>query len=94
MNNQCSSVVYSILLCVSLVIMSQCGFKMVVITALLTLITLASLGASGDTTDCSLRGFGTNVLCSTCDELKRFELTELKQDCMDCCQTTANNEQV
>ena len=64
----------------------------VALTSLLSLL----LGAMADEigTDCSLKGFGSNLLCSSCDELKRFELSELRDDCLKCCQKTGSNEQV
>lgn len=65
----------------------------VALTSLLSV--LLGAVADGIGTDCSLKGFESNLLCSSCDELKRFELSELRDDCLKCCQKTgSNNEQV
>uniref|UniRef100_A0AAN0IC48 Selenoprotein F n=1 Tax=Amphimedon queenslandica TaxID=400682 RepID=A0AAN0IC48_AMPQE len=65
---------------------------LVALTSLLSVL-LGAL-ADGIGTDCSLKGFGSSLLCSSCDELKRFELSELRDECLKCCQKTgSNNEQ-
>eukprot|EP00058_Branchiostoma_floridae_P004152 XP_002589640.1 hypothetical protein BRAFLDRAFT_99247 [Branchiostoma floridae] len=35
---------------------------------------------------CQDLGFTTNLLCSSCDELKQFELQSLEDNCRQCCQ--------
>lgn len=49
---------------------------------------------SASTSDCIDKGFNSNVLCSSCDDLGRFDLTPLKDDCTKCCQTMPGVEKV
>jgi len=46
-------------------------------------------GCNGDYTasECSLLGFNkANLLCSSCDQLVKFQLSSLREHCLQCCQ--------
>ena len=50
----------------------------------LTLSCTPSLGT--DATHCLSRGYTTNLMCSSCNELKQFGLESLEDECRSCCQ--------
>ena len=43
---------------------------------------------------CRELGFSSNLLCSSCDELKRFKLDAIEEECRQCCQQSAKEEKV
>ena len=53
--------------------------------SLLILISLSG-GVVGGTDTCLDLGFTSNLLCSSCDELKQFSLDKLEDSCRSCCQ--------
>jgi hypothetical protein len=42
--------------------------------------------AIGGTDTCYDLGFSSNLLCSSCDDLKQFSLEKLQDSCRSCCQ--------
>ena len=55
-------------------------------------ILLACTGVPGcssiDVEACKDLGFSSSLLCSSCNELKRFKLEAIEEDCRQCCQET------
>ncbi|CAH1271254.1 SELENOF [Branchiostoma lanceolatum] len=51
---------------------------------LLFLVTLVTCEFTSE--KCQDLGFTTNLLCSSCDELKQFQLQSLEDNCRQCCQ--------
>lgn len=41
---------------------------------------------------CRAIGFTSNLMCSSCDELDRYNLSKLKKGCQSCCQEDAKEE--
>ncbi|CAK8686022.1 unnamed protein product [Clavelina lepadiformis] len=44
------------------------------------------------TQECSELGFGSQLMCGSCDLLPQFNLTSLQDDCLQCCQTEAEED--
>ena len=42
-------------------------------------------GAAVGTESCFDLGYTSNLLCSSCEELKQFKLGELRESCLSCC---------
>jgi len=57
-----------------------------VLSRALILLTLACVPCIGSNTSCVGLGFSSNLVCSSCRELKEFKLEELETDCLECCQ--------
>ena len=59
-------------------------------SAFLRLCLLLSLSSvpciTTDAGHCLSRGFTTNLMCSSCNELKQFGLESLEVECRSCCQ--------
>ncbi len=53
----------------------------------LILVCLAFVPCMGTTNSCVDLGFTSNLLCSSCRDLKEFKLEELEADCSQCCTT-------
>ncbi|KAB5550693.1 hypothetical protein PHYPO_G00056860 [Pangasianodon hypophthalmus] len=53
---------------------------------------LAALGAELSSEACRELGFSSNLLCSSCDLLSEFSLTQLEPFCRQCCQEEAQLE--
>lgn len=43
-------------------------------------------GAAVGTESCFDLGYTSNLLCSSCEDLKQFKLEELRESCLSCCQ--------
>ena len=56
-----------------------------VLPGALFLICLASVPGMGTTNSCVELGFSSNLLCSSCRDLRGFKLEELETDCETCC---------
>ena len=57
------------------------------IASLCVLLALSSAPCLGtDASHCLSRGFTTNLMCSSCRELKQFDLDILEGECLGCCQ--------
>ncbi|KAK7504396.1 hypothetical protein BaRGS_00004262 [Batillaria attramentaria] len=41
---------------------------------------------------CRGMGYTSNLMCSSCDELDKFNLSKLKDGCQSCCQQDSTNE--
>ncbi|KAK1786284.1 hypothetical protein P4O66_017974 [Electrophorus voltai] len=54
--------------------------------------TLSAFGAELSSEACRELGFSSNLLCSSCDLLGQFSLTQLEPFCRQCCQEEAHNE--
>ena len=58
--------------------------------ALVTLSLLLALSSApccgADSSHCLTRGFTPNLMCSSCNELKQFDLETLEDECRSCCQ--------
>ena len=65
-----------------------------VATVLLFVLSLTISSSADDTSSCSEKGFSTNVLCSSCEDLKKFNLLPIVEDCLKCCQSTSDEEKV
>ncbi|KAF5889291.1 15 kDa selenoprotein, partial [Clarias magur] len=52
----------------------------------------AALGAELSSEACRELGFSSNLLCSSCDLLGQFSLTQLDPFCRQCCQEEAQFE--
>jgi len=60
---------------------------------LLSLIqTLSAYGAELSSEACREMGFSSNLLCSSCDLLGEFSLSQLQPVCRQCCQQEAQME--
>ena len=59
---------------------------------LLLFLSLSSLGNSSES--CLEKGFSSNLLCESCDELKRFNLEAISDDCNQCCQKSSSDTKV
>ncbi|MCJ8740432.1 hypothetical protein PDJAM_G00059090 [Pangasius djambal] len=53
---------------------------------------LAARGAELSSEACRELGFSSNLLCSSCDSLSQFSLTQLEPFCRRCCQEEAQLE--
>ena len=42
--------------------------------------------------ECRGMGFTNNLMCSSCDELDKFNLHKLKDGCIGCCQQDSSND--
>jgi len=60
------------------------------------LLSLTVPPSSGNGSSCLDLGFSSNLLCSSCRELKEFNLEELEEECQGCCQVegTASDDHV
>ncbi len=56
-----------------------------VLPGALFLVCLASVPCMGTTNSCVELGFSSNLLCSSCRDLREFKLEELETDCEQCC---------
>ena len=54
---------------------------------------LAAGPCVGDGETCMELGFSSNLLCSSCRELKEFGLEALEDDCKECCQAEGINSE-
>uniref|UniRef100_A0A8B9KAG7 Selenoprotein F n=2 Tax=Astyanax mexicanus TaxID=7994 RepID=A0A8B9KAG7_ASTMX len=54
--------------------------------------TLSAFGAELSSEACREMGFSSNLLCSSCDLLGEFSLTQLEPFCRKCCQEEAQLE--
>ena len=61
-----------------------------VVIHLLGLMFFASLGGVSSATSCLEKGFSSNLLCESCEELKRFNLEPLQKECEECCQQSSS----
>lgn len=59
----------------------------------LLLLCLAAGPCIGDGETCMELGFSSNLLCSSCRELKQFGLEALEDDCKKCCQAEGINSE-
>lgn len=57
-----------------------------------TVLQLAAFGAELSSEACRELGFSSNLLCSSCDLLGQFSLTQLEPFCRQCCQEEAQLE--
>uniref|UniRef100_A0A667ZFC0 Selenoprotein F n=1 Tax=Myripristis murdjan TaxID=586833 RepID=A0A667ZFC0_9TELE len=53
---------------------------------------LSAYGVELSSEACRELGFSSNLLCSSCDLLGEFSLTQLQPDCRQCCQQEAQME--
>uniref|UniRef100_A0A4W4H8T1 Selenoprotein F n=1 Tax=Electrophorus electricus TaxID=8005 RepID=A0A4W4H8T1_ELEEL len=53
---------------------------------------LSAFGAELSSEACRELGFSSNLLCSSCDLLGQFSLTQLEPFCRQCCQEEVHNE--
>uniref|UniRef100_A0A4X2LLK5 Selenoprotein F n=2 Tax=Vombatus ursinus TaxID=29139 RepID=A0A4X2LLK5_VOMUR len=53
---------------------------------------ICTLGSELSSEACRDLGFSSNLLCSSCDLLGQFSLTQLDPDCRGCCQEEAQFE--
>lgn len=58
---------------------------MQVLSGALIFVCLAYSPCLGTTNSCVDLGFSSNLLCSSCRDLKEFKLEELEADCSQCC---------
>ena len=60
------------------------------LNAFFTLAVFAALSSApclaADAGHCLSRGFTSNLMCSSCNELKQFDLETLEDECRSCCQ--------
>lgn len=56
------------------------------ISGVLLVVCLSLTPCAGDGGNCLELGFSSNLLCSSCRELKEFSLGALEADCKRCCQ--------
>lgn len=56
------------------------------ISGVLLVVCLSLTPCGGDGGSCLELGFSSNLLCSSCRELKEFSLGPLEADCKMCCQ--------
>ena len=56
------------------------------ISGVLLVVCLSLTPCGGDGGSCLELGFSSNLLCSSCRELKEFSLGSLEADCKRCCQ--------
>ena len=56
------------------------------ISGVLLVVCLSLTPCVGDGGSCLELGFSSNLLCSSCRELKEFSLGALEADCKSCCQ--------
>ena len=67
---------------------------MVATAVLLFVLSLSISSSADDALSCSEKGFSTDVLCSSCEDLKKFNLLPIVEDCLKCCQSTSDEEKV
>lgn len=57
------------------------------VASVCVLLALSSTPCWGaDVEHCRSRGFTSNLMCSSCRELKQFSLEALEEECLNCCQ--------
>ncbi|XP_050425457.1 selenoprotein F [Adelges cooleyi] len=60
--------------------------RIILITLMLSIL-LSYCNSEYSANDCSQLGFNKdNLLCSTCDQLTKFQLSSLSEHCLQCCQ--------
>lgn len=62
------------------------------VSALLVLLSLTAAPILGEGGSCLELGYSSNLLCSSCRELKQFSLDALEEECKSCCQAEGASE--
>jgi len=55
------------------------------VSALLFLLVYLCESSVDFVSECTLKGFTDNLLCSTCEKMDGFNLGQIKLDCLECC---------